>query len=681
MRLVPIRVWPRSAPLPDHWINATRDCHSGATLSKGKRATRLAGRFRPIPRPQPGAIEVIAPSLRDAAAPGPAPLSSARPSRPLSGRIRVPGDKSISHRALMLGALAVGRNRSPACSKARTCSRPPPRSMRSAPSQGRRARQVDCRRRRRRRPRRAGGRARHGQFRHRGAAPDGRRRDPRLHRVLHRRRLAAAPADGARHDAAGGMGARIVARDGGRLPLAIIGAGRPAADHLSPAGALGAGEVGGAARRPQRARRDHRRWSRCRPATTASACCAISARRCRSRRPSGGGRRIRSRASPSSPPPISWCRAIPPRPLFPLWRRCSCPARRSRLTAWASTRCAPGSTTRSPRWAPTSPSPTSASRAASRSPISSSAPSALAGVEVPAERAPRMIDEYPILAVAAAFAARPHGDARARRAARQGKRPPRRDRRGARGLRRPRSRSRATRSSSRASAGRRRAAAPSRRGSTIASPWPSWCSALPPERPVRIDDGATIATSFPGFVALMNGLGAAHRRANGAVDHRDRRAGRLGQGHAGAPARRAFRPGPSRHRPALPRHRAAGARGAAIPHDPATAAAAARAGHRRRPRRSAACARSASARRPRWWRRSRRCGRRCLALQRDFARAPPPAATGAVLDGRDIGTVVCPERRGQALPHRHAEARAARRFKELQDGGLEGYIRGASCRI
>ena len=30
----------------------------------------------------------------------------------------------------------------------------------------------------------------------------------------------------------------------------------------------------------------------------------------------------------------------------------------------------------------------------------------------------------------------------------------------------------------------------------------------PREQPVRIDDGETIATSFPGFVALMNGLGA-----------------------------------------------------------------------------------------------------------------------------------------------------------------------------
>jgi 3-phosphoshikimate 1-carboxyvinyltransferase len=39
----------------------------------------------------------------------PAPLSAARPPAPLSGRTRVPGDKSISHRALMFGMLAVGR--------------------------------------------------------------------------------------------------------------------------------------------------------------------------------------------------------------------------------------------------------------------------------------------------------------------------------------------------------------------------------------------------------------------------------------------------------------------------------------------------------------------------------------------------------------------------------------------
>ncbi|MBN8960492.1 MAG: 3-phosphoshikimate 1-carboxyvinyltransferase [Rhizobiales bacterium] len=40
----------------------------------------------------------------------PSPLKASR-SSPLTGRIRVPGDKSISHRALILGALAVGETR------------------------------------------------------------------------------------------------------------------------------------------------------------------------------------------------------------------------------------------------------------------------------------------------------------------------------------------------------------------------------------------------------------------------------------------------------------------------------------------------------------------------------------------------------------------------------------------
>src|SRR6195256_3596686 len=40
----------------------------------------------------------------------PTPLE-ARSSGPLTGKARVPGDKSISHRALILGALAVGQTR------------------------------------------------------------------------------------------------------------------------------------------------------------------------------------------------------------------------------------------------------------------------------------------------------------------------------------------------------------------------------------------------------------------------------------------------------------------------------------------------------------------------------------------------------------------------------------------
>jgi len=40
--------------------------------------------------------------------PNPTPLRSSQPANGLSGRLTVPGDKSISHRALMFGALAVG---------------------------------------------------------------------------------------------------------------------------------------------------------------------------------------------------------------------------------------------------------------------------------------------------------------------------------------------------------------------------------------------------------------------------------------------------------------------------------------------------------------------------------------------------------------------------------------------
>jgi cytidylate kinase len=35
--------------------------------------------------------------------------------------------------------------------------------------------------------------------------------------------------------------------------------------------------------------------------------------------------------------------------------------------------------------------------------------------------------------------------------------------------------------------------------------------------------------------------------------------------------------------------------------------------------------------------------RALLARQQDFAAHPPPPARGSVLDGRDIGTVVCPQ--------------------------------------
>jgi CMP/dCMP kinase len=54
-----------------------------------------------------------------------------------------------------------------------------------------------------------------------------------------------------------------------------------------------------------------------------------------------------------------------------------------------------------------------------------------------------------------------------------------------------------------------------------------------------------------------------------------------------------------------------------------------------------------------------------LALQRDFARR----GQGAVLDGRDIGTVVCPDADAKVFLTATVEARAMRRFKELQARG------------
>jgi cytidylate kinase len=59
-----------------------------------------------------------------------------------------------------------------------------------------------------------------------------------------------------------------------------------------------------------------------------------------------------------------------------------------------------------------------------------------------------------------------------------------------------------------------------------------------------------------------------------------------------------------------------------------------------------------------------------LAFQRDFAHNPPPGFKGTLLDGRDIGTVVCPDATVKLFVTASAEARATRRFKELQAAGV-----------
>ena len=59
-----------------------------------------------------------------------------------------------------------------------------------------------------------------------------------------------------------------------------------------------------------------------------------------------------------------------------------------------------------------------------------------------------------------------------------------------------------------------------------------------------------------------------------------------------------------------------------------------------------------------------------LDYQRDFA-AHPPNQKGAILDGRDIGTVICPDTPYKIFLTASAEVRAKRRFIEMQNLGKD----------
>jgi len=60
-----------------------------------------------------------------------------------------------------------------------------------------------------------------------------------------------------------------------------------------------------------------------------------------------------------------------------------------------------------------------------------------------------------------------------------------------------------------------------------------------------------------------------------------------------------------------------------------------------------------------------------LALQRGFAHCPPGGEKGAVLDGRDIGTVICPDADVKLYVTATPEVRAERRHKELLARGVD----------
>jgi cytidylate kinase len=60
-----------------------------------------------------------------------------------------------------------------------------------------------------------------------------------------------------------------------------------------------------------------------------------------------------------------------------------------------------------------------------------------------------------------------------------------------------------------------------------------------------------------------------------------------------------------------------------------------------------------------------------LQIQRDLAHNPPKPYKGAVLDGRDTGTVVCPDAPLKLFLTANAAERAQRRTKELLSKGIE----------
>jgi CMP/dCMP kinase len=59
-----------------------------------------------------------------------------------------------------------------------------------------------------------------------------------------------------------------------------------------------------------------------------------------------------------------------------------------------------------------------------------------------------------------------------------------------------------------------------------------------------------------------------------------------------------------------------------------------------------------------------------LDFQRSFLQSPPGGSPGAVMDGRDIGTVICPDATAKLYIDARPELRAHRRWLELKGMGI-----------
>ncbi len=64
-----------------------------------------------------------------------------------------------------------------------------------------------------------------------------------------------------------------------------------------------------------------------------------------------------------------------------------------------------------------------------------------------------------------------------------------------------------------------------------------------------------------------------------------------------------------------------------------------------------------------------------LEFQHNFASHPPGGAPGAVIDGRDIGTVICPQATAKLFIDARPQVRAMRRWLELKQGSENGRSR------
>ncbi len=289
--------------------------------------------------------------------------------------------------------------------------------------------------------------------------------------------------------------------------------------------------------------------------------------------------------------------------------------------------------------------------------------SALKGVVVPAERAPSMIDEYPILSVAAAFA-----EGETTMLGLEELRVKESDRLSAilNALTACGVTARADGDNLTVTGGKVAG------DTTITTHYDHRIAmsflvmGLASEKPITVDDASAIATSFPNFVTLMNSLGAKiappHRRLVVAVD------GPAASGK-GTLARRIAEYFDLEYLDTGSLYRAVGMKliyGGYEPTDKEAAIAAARAieiddlsNPRLRQERIGKAASVISA--------YPEVRQALLEYQQQFAKNP----RGAVLDGRDIGTVICPNADYKFFITATLFARAKRRHRELEGQGIE----------